>query len=234
MYEAIYNSQINLTEHYPSHLFKNLIRVFPRLNNLLQKNNSSQIQTPVLIDKFVFYQMILEKIKNYFELSESFVISESIDIIIKDIKNKKKIGVSKTALPLINKYKIINNNNNNKIVNDIKVIGGDIILDSAKNMRPKENNGYYDDINCNFNVNNYLNENSLRDKKENTGKSQKQKEKIKLDKLKEKIISGKLINKKPNDKFIGINNNIKNKKIDKLLDKKNLEQLLLNKEKLKQ
>ena len=33
-------------------------------------------------------------------------------------------------------------------------------------MRPKENNGYYDDINCNFNVNNYLNENSLRDKKE--------------------------------------------------------------------
>ena len=125
-----------------------------------------------------------------------------------------------------------NNNNNNKIVNDIKVIGGDIILDSANNMRPKENNGYYDDINCNFNVNNYLNENSLRDKKENTGKSQKQKEKIKLDKLKEKIISGKLINKKPNDKFIGINNNIKNKKIDKLLDKNNLEQLLLNKEKL--
>ena len=128
--------------------------------------------------------------------------------------------------------KISKNNNNNKIVNDIKVIGGDIILDSANNMRPKENNGYYDDINCNFNVNNYLNENSLRDKKENTGKSQKQKEKIKLDKLKEKIISGKLINKKPNDKFIGINNNIKNKKIDKLLDKKNLEQLLLNKEKL--
>ena len=131
-----------------------------------------------------------------------------------------------------NKINKNNNNNNNKIVNDIKVIGGDIILDSANNMRPKENNGYYDDINCNFNVNNYLNENSLRDKKENTGKSQKQKEKIKLDKLKEKIISGKLINKKPNDKFIGINNNIKNKKIDKLLDKKNLEQLLLNKEKL--
>ena len=128
--------------------------------------------------------------------------------------------------------KINKNNNNNKIVNDIKIIGIDIILDSANNMKSKENNGYYDDINCNFNVNNYLNENSLRDKKENTGKSQKQKEKIKLDKLKEKIISGKLINKKPNDKFIGINNNIKNKKIDKLLDKKNLEQLLLNKEKL--
>ena len=43
---------------------------------------------PILIDKFLFYRIILEKIKNYFELSESFVISESIDIILKDIKNR--------------------------------------------------------------------------------------------------------------------------------------------------
>ena len=107
MTEGIYNSQLNLSEHYPSHLFKNLVRVFPRLNNIIKKNNVSQ--QPVLIDKFLFYQMILEKIKNYFELSESFVISESIDIIIKDLKNKKKISFNKTALPLINKYKIINN-----------------------------------------------------------------------------------------------------------------------------
>ena len=107
MHEAIYNSQLNLSEYYPSHLFKNLIRVFPRLNNIVQKNNS--IQQPVYIEKFLFYQMILEKIKNYFELSESFVISESIDIIIKDIKNKKKINLNKTALPLIDKYKISNN-----------------------------------------------------------------------------------------------------------------------------
>ena len=97
MHEAIYNSQLNLSEHYPSHLFKNLIRVFPRLNNIVQKNNTAQ--QPVYIEKFLFYQMILEKIKNYFELSESFVISESIDIIIKDIKNKKKINLNKTALP---------------------------------------------------------------------------------------------------------------------------------------
>ena len=107
MHEAIYNSQLNLSEYYPSHLFKNLIRVFPRLNNIVQKNNT--FQQPVYIEKFLFYQMILEKIKNYFELSESFVISESIDIIIKDIKNKKKINLNKTALPLIDKYKISNN-----------------------------------------------------------------------------------------------------------------------------
>ena len=106
MHEAIYNSQLNLSEHYPSHLFKNLIRVFPRINNIVQKNNSNK--QPVFIEKFLFYQMILEKIKNYFELSESFVISESIDIMLKDIKNKKKITLNKTALPLIEKYKIAN------------------------------------------------------------------------------------------------------------------------------
>ena len=106
MHEAIYNSQLNLSEHYPSHLFKNLIRVFPRISNIVQKNNSNK--QPVFIEKFLFYQMILEKIKNYFELSESFVISESIDIMLKDIKNKKKITLNKTALPLIEKYKIAN------------------------------------------------------------------------------------------------------------------------------
>ena len=107
MHEAIYNSKLNLSEHYPSHLFKNLVKVFPRLNSIIQKNNMGQ--QPIYIEKFLFYQMILEKIKNYFELSESFVISESIDIIIKDLKNKKKITLNKTALPFINKYKIINN-----------------------------------------------------------------------------------------------------------------------------
>ena len=129
------------------------------------------------------------------------------------------------------KNKTSKNNNNDKIINNKKIIENDIILDSVNNARSKEsnNNNDYDDINCNFNINNYLNENSLREKKENIIK---QKDKIKLDKLTEKIISGKIINKKSNDKFIGINNNIKNKKMDKYLDKKNIEQLLLNKEKL--
>ena len=123
-------------------------------------------------------------------------------------------------------------NNNDKIIDNNKIIGNDIILDSTNNIKRKENKEDLDDINSNFNINNYLNENSLREKKENLIKSQKQKEKIKLDKLTEKIITGKIINKKHAEKFIGINNNIKGKKIEKILDKKNLEQLLLNKEKL--
>ena len=122
--------------------------------------------------------------------------------------------------------------NNNKIIDNKKIIENDFILNNSNNNKSKENYGDYDDINSNLNINNYLNENSLREKKENIGKSLKQKDNVKLEKLSDKIVSGKITNKKPNDKLIGINKNIKNKKIDKFLDKKNLEQLLLNKEKL--
>ena len=93
MQEVIYNSKLNLSEHYPAHLFKNLIKVFPRLNSLIPKNTTNNSQ-PILIDKFLFYRMVLEKIKNYFELSESFVISESIAIILKDIRNREKEKIS--------------------------------------------------------------------------------------------------------------------------------------------
>ena len=121
---------------------------------------------------------------------------------------------------------------NNKIISNQKIIENDIILDSANNVKSKENKEDFDDINCNFNINNYLNNNSLREKKDGVVKSQKTKDKIKLDKLTEKIISGRIINKKQNEQIVGINNNAKNKKMDKFLDKKNIEQLLLNKEKL--
>ena len=105
--------------------------------------------------------------------------------------------------------------NNNKIIDNKKIIGNDFILNNSNNNKSKENYGDYDDINSNLNINNYLNENSLREKKENIGKSLKQKDNVKLEKLSDKIVSGKITNKKPNDKLIGINKNIKNKKIDK-------------------
>ena len=101
MQEVIYNSKMNLSELYPNHLFKNLIRVFPRLSSIIPKNIISNAQ-PILIDKFLFYRMILEKVKTYFEIGESFVISESIDIILKDIKSKDKGRIkNKIELPII-------------------------------------------------------------------------------------------------------------------------------------
>ena len=112
MQEIIINSKLNLLDHFPLHNFKNLIKIFPRINNIIPKNIVSNTQ-PIYIDKFLFYRMILEKIKIYFELNESFVISESIDIILKDIKGKRKetISKSKTEFPLINNYKIKSNRN---------------------------------------------------------------------------------------------------------------------------
>jgi hypothetical protein len=90
MNEIIQNSKLNLLEYYPVHFIKNLVKVFPRLNGIIPKNIESNLQ-PIFIDKFLFYRMVLEKIKNYFEISESFVLSESIEIILKDIKSKTKV-----------------------------------------------------------------------------------------------------------------------------------------------
>ena len=132
MQEVIYNSKLNLSEHYPAHLFINLIKVFPRLNSLIPKNTTNNSQ-PILIDKFLFYRMVLEKIKNYFELSESFVISESIAIILKDIRNreKEKITKIKTEFPLIN--------NNNKRVTHRS--DNSIENHSNRNYSPKNSRG---------------------------------------------------------------------------------------------
>ena len=112
MQEILYNSKLNLLDYFPLHTFKNLVKIFPRLRNMIPKNIVSNSQ-PIYIDKFFFYRMILEKIKNYFELNESFVISESIDVILKDIKSKdkEKISANKTGFPLINNFKNKSNTN---------------------------------------------------------------------------------------------------------------------------
>jgi len=115
MQEILINSKLNLLDHFPLHTFKNLVKIFPRLTNMIPKNIVSNAQ-PIYIDKFLFYRMILEKIKNYFELNESFIISESIDVILKDIKSKgkEKISVNKNDFPLINNFK--NKSNTNLII----------------------------------------------------------------------------------------------------------------------
>lgn len=114
MNEIIQNSKLNLLEYYPVHFIKNLVKVFPRLNGIIPKNIESNSQ-PIFIDKFLFYRMVLEKIKNYFEISESFVLSESIEIILKDIKSKTKVkkNENKIDLPkLTNRHNISNLNLN--------------------------------------------------------------------------------------------------------------------------
>ena len=111
-------SKINLSENYPARDFTNLGKVFPQLKNIINKQIDSEILSPnppVIVDKFVFYQMILEKIKSYFELKETFIISDSIGIILNDLKDiivntnniqtiKNNVN-KKVEFPLINKMK---------------------------------------------------------------------------------------------------------------------------------
>lgn len=83
-------AKINLSENFPERSLANLVKVFPQLKNIITKENISNTfssHQPILVDKFIFYQTVLEKIKNYFELKENFVIADSISIILKDLKD---------------------------------------------------------------------------------------------------------------------------------------------------
>ena len=110
-------STINLSSEYPDHNITNLLKVFPQLNNLIIRQKKSDIfasAPTVLVDKISFYQIILEKIKSYFEVKEKFIISDSVGIILKDIKrlmqNTNIIQTNRnesdknSKLPLINKF----------------------------------------------------------------------------------------------------------------------------------
>ena len=107
--------KINLSEKFPGNSLNNLLKVFPQLNNLVHSQNDSNNSSshgPIFVDKYVFYKLILEKIKNYFELKETFTISNSISIILNDLKNisenlpqklpKKSNLKKKVQFPLIN------------------------------------------------------------------------------------------------------------------------------------
>ena len=86
-------STINLSENYQKDDLSNLLKVFPQLNELMAKKNGSNYDlshNPAIVDKFDFYRIVLDKIKNYFELKETFLISDSISIILKDMKALKE------------------------------------------------------------------------------------------------------------------------------------------------
>ena len=84
MQDTKLNAKVDLSEFYNSDNLSDLFKVFPKLkSNITQKTNTnSPYINKMYVDKFSFYQMILEKIKNYFEINESFIISKSISIIL--------------------------------------------------------------------------------------------------------------------------------------------------------
>ncbi len=121
---------LNISDHFKENSLTNLLKIFPQLNDIIPNNNYS-LKDPIIVDKYSFYQMILEKVKNYFELKQSFIISESINLILKDIKNiisnQKSIKKSnlksnyKIELPQINKYQSLNSQKINDCKSDFEI-----------------------------------------------------------------------------------------------------------------
>jgi hypothetical protein len=96
-----------------------------------------------MVDKYPFYRIILEKLKSYFELKETFVISDSISLILKDLKNMiqnpfnkasslKMKEKNETELPLLNRIKsaYVKDNLRNEIKNK-----------TSRNFSTKSNGG---------------------------------------------------------------------------------------------
>ena len=82
------HSKIDLSEYYSSDNLSDLFQVFPKLKpNINHRTNVISPNGKIYVDKLGFYQMILEKIKNYFEIQQSFIISKSISIMLNDIKS---------------------------------------------------------------------------------------------------------------------------------------------------
>ena len=108
MQDTKYVSKIDLSKYYSKENLSNLYKVFPKL-----KTNSSKVtsfQDNYYVDKYFFYRTVLEKLKNYFEINQTFIVSESISIILNDVQSI--IDQNKnTFLPFINtRYNNIKDN----------------------------------------------------------------------------------------------------------------------------
>ena len=121
--------RLDISDYFKENSFTNLLKIFPQLHDIIL-NKNYKLKEPIIVDKYSFYQMILEKVKNYFELKESFIISESINIILKDIKkiisNQKSNRKSnlktnyKIELPPINKNQSLNTKKTNDYITDFE------------------------------------------------------------------------------------------------------------------
>ena len=82
------NSKINLKEYYDSDNLKHLFKVFPKLKpkNYIDSKTSSTFRG-IYLTKYNFYNIVLEKVKIYFELNGNFTVSNTVNILLQDIKN---------------------------------------------------------------------------------------------------------------------------------------------------
>ena len=82
------NNSINLKDYFPEQALKNVTRIFPQINNNFK------------IDKIKFYSMLIEKVKNYFELNEKFIIVECLSILFNDITQTQQNLISNNEIKI--------------------------------------------------------------------------------------------------------------------------------------
>ena len=80
------NNSINLKDYFPEQVLKNVTRIFPQINNNFKR------------DKIKFYSMLIEKVKNYFELNEKFIIVECLSILFNDITQTQQNFISSNEI----------------------------------------------------------------------------------------------------------------------------------------
>lgn len=108
-----YDQKFCLSKLYSSEDLKILAKIFPELNNLSQStfishfspNNKLYLKSfsnnddneslkfsnfQEKINKFLFFKIILSKLKIFFEVSESFIIAKTLKILITEIENIEK------------------------------------------------------------------------------------------------------------------------------------------------
>ena len=74
MQDTKFNSKLDLSKYYSIENLTYLYKVFPKIKQNISTSNYPF--TSYTIDKNTFYQIILEKIKNYFEIKQAFIISD--------------------------------------------------------------------------------------------------------------------------------------------------------------
>ena len=128
------NSKINLKEYYDSDNLKHLFKVFPKLKpkNYIDSKTSSTYRG-IYLTKYNFYNIVLKKVKIYFELNGNFTVSNTLNILLQDIKN-------------IFEYES-NDNKNNDIINPNLSPGQylnknySLLEESKKRTASKKSNG---------------------------------------------------------------------------------------------
>ena len=126
----INDMKLNLSEIFNSEELSKLLNIFPEMVSIMKTKKGDSFYENLSfitfhkIDKFVFFKIVLSKLKAYFEVNESFIITKAISVLLNEIDSiekyfKKSEKINKKPIRLEN---VIQNNisNTSQINNSYK------------------------------------------------------------------------------------------------------------------